>query len=133
MAFKIFPKHPQHGVYMPPTPQVEPCIQADGPDDEGEVLSDEALQAQVARDSENKAKAKLYEHALKQLYMEHRKYESNYRMFVRWELNHRIWWIDQIEKQAQAGHKTIGVDVVLKVVELRIMGNFTDNPGETEW
>lgn len=66
------------------------------------------------------ARAKLYERALEALCAEHPKYGSNIRLWERWSLAERIWWIDQIEQQAKDGKDTIGARVVAQVVMNRL-------------
>lgn len=82
----------------------------DGEQEEETVLLPEEVEAKI----------KLYSSALEELAGEHRKYHSNYNLWQRWEKPMRLWWIEQIEGQAQAGKQTIGVEVVSRAVEIRL-------------
>jgi hypothetical protein len=49
------------------------------------------------------------------------KFEKNRNIYLDiWNTSLRLWWIGQIEKQAQAGANTIGVIVVSRVVQMRL-------------
>jgi hypothetical protein len=68
------------------------------------------------------ARARLYETALEELVRIDRAFVSNRNTFDRWQLDMKIWWINQIEKQAKAGLDTLGVKVVAKAIEIRLSG-----------
>lgn len=63
---------------------------------------------------------RLYSSALEELVGEDLKYSSNYNMYNRWEPDMQLWWIKQVEAQAQAGKQTIGVDVVTRAAIIRL-------------
>ena len=61
-----------------------------------------------------------YTSALDELAEEHQRYHSNYNLWQRWDKRMRLWWIGVVEKQAQDEKQTIGVDVVMRAVEIRL-------------
>lgn len=79
------------------------------PDPEPEVLSEED-RATIAR----------YYAALSELERESVHYTKNFNMFRTWDDSMRLWWIDQIERQAADGKDTIGAVVVTRVIMNRM-------------
>lgn len=69
---------------------------------------------------EDKLAIEVYGQALKQLATEDRRYLSNFNIWQRWDADQRIRWIGTIERQAQDGAKTIGVDVVTRAAIIRL-------------
>lgn len=67
----------------------------------------------------------MYGEALKELSAEQRKFSPNYNLWFRWNTETRLWWIDQIEAQAQAGKQTLGVEVVARAVQIRLTRTMT--------
>jgi Ser-tRNA(Ala) deacylase AlaX len=71
---------------------------------------------------EEEQRLQIYGSALDELVSEDARYTSNYNLWQRWDNRLRLWWIRQIEKQAQAGQHTIGVDVVTRAAIIRLGG-----------
>lgn len=69
---------------------------------------------------EDKLAIEVYGQALAQLAKEDRRYLSNFNIWQRWDAEQRIRWINTIERQAQAGAQTIGVDVVTRAAVIRL-------------
>lgn len=69
---------------------------------------------------EEEQRLQIYGSALDELVSEDARYASNYNLWQRWGNAHRLWWVGQIEKQAQAGQRTIGVDVVTRAAIIRL-------------
>lgn len=71
-------------------------------------------------DPEVKLAIEVYGKALEQLAKEDRRYLSNYNIWQRWDSDQRTRWINNVERQAQAGAETIGVDVVTRAAIIRL-------------
>lgn len=86
-----------------------------------EVAEQRAEQAaKLARDKERVLTCALFRRALAELAEENRHFQSNLKVFERWDTEQRIWWINQIEQQAKDGKETVGVKVVARAIQLRL-------------
>lgn len=88
------------------------------------VYDEDQVEDQTEFDAEQELRLNVYGSALEEMAAAHHKYASNYNLWQRWDKRMRLWWIDSVERQAQAGHHTIGVDVVSRAVEIRLTRSF---------
>jgi hypothetical protein len=84
------------------------------------VYSPDAVEDQELFTDDEETRLWAYASALDELAEENPCYHSNYNLWQHWNKRMRLWWIGVIEKQAQDGKQTIGVDVVLRAVEIRL-------------
>ena len=74
----------------------------------------------VTPEPEDAITLRVYATALSDLAREDRRYLSNLNIWLRWGVEQKLRWINNIERQAQAGAATIGVDVVTRAAIIRL-------------
>ena len=74
----------------------------------------------VTPESADATTLRVYAAALTQLAQEDRRYISNFNIWCRWGVDQKLRWINNIERQAQAGAQTIGVAVVTRAAIIRL-------------
>lgn len=84
------------------------------------VYDSDQQEDQTLYSDDEEFKLKLYASALEDLAVEDQKFNANYNRWQGWDKATRLWWIRQIEDQAQRGMNTIGVLVVARAVEVRL-------------
>jgi len=84
------------------------------------VYDPDGIEDQELFTDDEETKLWMYASALDELAQEYHRFNSNYNLWQRWDKRTRLWWINVVEKQAQDGKQTIGVDVVMRAVEIRL-------------
>lgn len=84
------------------------------------VYDSDQQEDQLKYTEEEKTKLWMYASALDELSGESIRFNANFNLWQLWDNAQRLWWIAQIEKQAQAGRQTIGIEVVARAVEIRM-------------
>ena len=68
---------------------------------------------------ESIAKAQLYRQALRHLWVDNARWNSNKEKFDAWDTDTQLWWIRSIEKSAAEG-LPMAVELVTKALEIRM-------------